>query len=135
MMSQGLYRLGRLSARRPWMVIGSWLCLAVVVVGSASTFGHKLEDSFRVPGLDSQKADDLLTAARTGQEGLTAQIVVTPRDGTTTFFDSAEARSALARVQSAAAALPHVLSTSDPVAAVEAGQAAARRSGVVSRNG
>ena len=135
MMSQGLYRLGRFSVRRPWLVIGSWLVLTVVVVGAASTFGHKLEDSFRVPGLDSQKANDLLTTAGTGQEGLTAQVVVTPLDPTTTSFDSADARAALARVQSGAAALPDVLSTSDPVTALEAGQAAARSSGVVSPDG
>jgi RND superfamily putative drug exporter len=135
MMSQGLYRLGRLSARRPWAVIGSWLVLAIVVVGAASAFGHKLEDSFRVPGLDSQQANDLLAAAGTGQDGVTAQIVVTPRDGTATFFDSAAARDALAEVQSGAAALPHVLSTSDPVGALRAGPDAARASGVVSPDG
>jgi RND superfamily putative drug exporter len=135
MMLQGLYSLGRFSARRPWLVIGSWLVLAVVVVGAASTFGHKLEDSFRVPGLDSQKANDLVTAAGTGQAGLTAQIVVTPLDGTATFFDSAEARAALVKVQSGAAALPHVLTTSDPLGALTAGPDAARRSGVVSPDG
>src|ERR1700675_1622326 len=98
MMSQRLYPLGHRSARRPWAVVGSWLVLAIVVVGAASTFGHKLEDSFRVPGLDSQQANDLLTAGETGQAGLTAQIVVTPKDGTATFFDSAPARAALAGV-------------------------------------
>ena len=135
MMSQGLYRLGRFSARRPWVVIGSWLVLALVVVGTASVFGHKLEDSFRVPGLDSQQANDLLAAAGTGQDGVTAQIVVTPRDGTATFFDSAAARDALSEVQSGAAALPHVLSTGDPVGALRAGPDAARASGVVSPDG
>ena len=62
MMSQSLYRLGHLSARRPWVVIGTWLILAVFVVGAASAFGHKLEDSFRVEGLDSQQANDLIAA-------------------------------------------------------------------------
>jgi RND superfamily putative drug exporter len=134
-MSQGLYRLGCFSARRPWVVIGSWLVLAVVVVGAASAFGHKLEDSFRVPGMDSQQANDLLTAAGTGQAGVTAAIVVTPLDATSTFFDSGPARDALAEVQSGAAVLPHVLSTSDPVGALRSGPAAARASGVVSPDG
>jgi RND superfamily putative drug exporter len=135
MMSQRLYRLGRLSARRPWAVVGSWLVLAIVVVGAASTFGDKLEDSFRVPGLDSQQANDLLTAGETGQAGLTAQIVVTPKDGKATFFDSAPARAALAGVQSGAAALPHVLATGDPLGALAAGPDAAQHSGVVSSDG
>ena len=36
MMSQSLYRLGRLSVRRPWVVIGSWLVLAVVGVSATA---------------------------------------------------------------------------------------------------
>ncbi len=135
MMSQALYRLGRFNARRPWVAIGSWLALAIIVVAAASTFGHKLEDSFRVPGLDSQKANDLMTAAGTGQAGLTAQVVVTPLDPAATFFDSAPARAALVTVQTGAAGLPHVLATGDPVGALAAGQDAARRSGVVSPDG
>ncbi len=135
MLSQSLYRLGRLSARRPWIVIGSWLVLAVAVVAAAGAFGHKLEDSFRVPGLDSQRANDLVIAAGTGQVGITAQVVVTPQDDGATFFDSASARAALATVQTGAAALPHVLSTGDPVGALAAGPAAAKRSGVVSSDG
>ena len=135
MMSQSLYRLGHLSARRPWVVIGSWLVFAAVVVGAASTLGHKLEDSFRVPGLDSQQANDLVTAAGTGQAGLTAQIAVTPLDDSATFFDSPQARAALAEVQAGAAALPNVLSTSDPVGALTAGSDTAQRSDVVSPDG
>ena len=47
MMSKSLYRLGHLAARRPWVVIGSWLVLAVVVVGASGAFGHRLKDSCR----------------------------------------------------------------------------------------
>src|SRR6185312_4324932 len=109
MMSQSLYRLGRMSARRPWLVISSWLVLAVVVVGASSAFGQRLKDSLQVPGLDSQRASDLMAAAGAGNAGLTAQVVVTPRAEAATFFDSAQARSALAQLQAGAAALPHVL--------------------------
>ena len=111
MMSQSLYRLGHLAARRPWVVIGSWLVLAVVVVGASGAFGHRLKDSMQVPGLDSQQASELMAAAGASDAGLTAQVVVTPLDDDATFFDSAEARSALATLQSDAAALPHVLRT------------------------
>jgi len=135
MMSQALYRLGRLAARRAWVMIGWWLVLSVLVIGAAIGFGHKLVDSPAVPGLDSQQATDLLAAAKSGQDGLTAQVVVTPADPTATFFDSAAARAALARVQTGVAALPHVLGTSDPVGALAAGRqpGAARR--VVSPDG
>jgi RND superfamily putative drug exporter len=135
MMSQSLYRLGRLSASRPWVVIGSWLVLAVVVVGASSAFGHRLKDSMQVPGLDSQQASELMAAAGAGDAGLTAQVVVTPLAKDATFFDSAQARSALARLQSGAAALPHVLSTTDPAGALAADPEVAVQRGVVSADG
>jgi RND superfamily putative drug exporter len=135
MMSQSLYRLGRLAARRPWLVIGSWLVLAVVVVAASSMFGHRLKDSLEVPGLDSQRASDLMAAAGADDAGLTAQMVVTPRDHDATFFDSEQARSALAHLQAGAAALPHVLETTDPVGALAAGQDVAVDRGVVSADG
>lgn len=104
-----LYRLGRYAARRPWRVIGAWLVISALVVAASSAFGQKLEESFGAPGVDSQHATDLLSAAGSDQAGLTAQVVVTPLDGGTTFQNSAAARAALARIQSAAAELPQVL--------------------------
>ena len=115
MMSTSLYRLGHLAARRPWVVIGSWLVLAVVVVGASGAFGHRLKDSMQVPGLDSQQASELMAAAGATDAGLTAQVVVTPLDDDATFFDSAAARSALATLRSDAAALPHVLKATEVV--------------------
>jgi RND superfamily putative drug exporter len=135
MISQSLYRLGRLSARRPWLVIGSWLVLTLVVVGASSTFGQRLKDSLQVPGLDSQQASELMAAAGAGDDGLTAQVVVTPLAADATFFDSAEARSALAQLQAGAAALPHVLRTTDPAGALAAGPQVAVQRGVVSADG
>jgi putative drug exporter of the RND superfamily len=115
MMSTPLYRLGHLAARRPWVVIGSWLVLTVVVVGASSAFGHRLKDSMQVPGLDSQQASELMAAAGATDAGLTAQVVVTPLDDDATFLDSAAARSALATLRSDAAALPHVLEVTEAV--------------------
>ncbi len=110
-MSQLLYRLGRFCARRPLVVIGSWLVVSVLVVGASGAFGRELEDSFDAPGVDSQLATELLTAAGSDQAGLTAQLVVTPRDERATLLGSAE----LAELRTGAAALPHVLGASDPV--------------------
>ena len=114
MLSYALYRWGRLAARRPWAVIGSWLVVSVLVVGASGAFGQRLQDSFEVPGLDSQEAADLLTAARSDQAGLTAQVVLTPLDDRATFHDSADARAALTQVRAAVAGLPKVLGTTEP---------------------
>src|SRR6266540_6837949 len=121
MMSNSLYRLGRFAAHRPWAVIGAWVVVAVLVVAASSAFGQKLEESFGAPGVDSQQATDLLAAAGSDQAGLTAQVVVTPRDDRVTFFNSPDARAALSQVQRAAAELPHVLATSDPAGGLAAG--------------
>jgi putative drug exporter of the RND superfamily len=50
-MRSNLYRLGRYSARRPWVVIGAWLVVAALVVAASGAFGKKLEESFGAPGV------------------------------------------------------------------------------------
>ena len=134
-MSYALYRLGRFAARRPWVVIGSWLAVSVLVIGASGFFGHELEDSFEVPGLDSQAAVDLMSKTQSDRAGLTAQVVMTPIDDDVTFFDSVDAQNALADVQARIAALPNVLGTSDPASALAAGSDAAAANGSVSPDG
>jgi putative drug exporter of the RND superfamily len=134
-MSHALYRLGRFAARRPWTVVATWLLVAIVVIGASAGFGRKLEDSFTAPGLDSTAALDLLTAAQSDSAGPTAQVVMTPLEASTTFFDSADAQAAVAKVQAAVTAMPKVLGASDPAAALAAGRDAAVASGSVSPDG
>ena len=134
-LSNTLYRLGRFAARRPWTVIGTWLIVSVLVIGASGVFGQELEDKFEVPGLDSQLAIDLLIEAQSDTAGLTAQVVMTPLDDSDTFFDSADARAALSDVQTAVAALPKVLATSDPAGALAAGPENAAASGAISPDG
>ena len=43
-MSNLLYRLGRSAATRPWVAIGAWVVLALVVIASSVAFGRDLED-------------------------------------------------------------------------------------------
>ena len=80
MLSQALYRWGRLAARHPWQVIGAWLLLVVVVLAASSAVGKKLEDSFAVPGTDSEQATELLTTTASAKAGLTMQLVLTPKN-------------------------------------------------------
>ena len=134
-MSKHLYRWGHWAARRPWAVIGAWVVVSVVVVSAAAAFGRQLEDSYQVPGLDSQQAVALQAAGGAVSAGLTAQVVLTPLDPSATFLDSPDARAALADVQSAVERLPHVLGTNDPVGALAAGGGAATRSGAISADG
>lgn len=134
-MSHALYRIGRFAARRPWLVITTWLIVAVSVVTASTTMGKELEDSFAVPGLDSQEATDLLSQSHSEQAGLTARVVVSPLDGSATFFESAEEQEALASVRNEFASLPRLVGISDPVAALAKGPEVAVDSGQISADG
>ncbi|WP_395293645.1 MMPL family transporter [Kitasatospora hibisci] len=135
MLSKALLLVGAGAARHPWRVIAAWLIAATLAVLAAIAFGGRTADSMTAPGLDSQRAAELIERAGTGQEGMTAQVVVTPLDSGATFFDPGSARTALTRLQTEVERLPHVLGTSDPVGVLDAGGDAAVRGGLVSADG
>ncbi|MFF0426628.1 MMPL family transporter [Streptomyces sp. NPDC004520] len=135
MLSKALLRLGASAARHPWRVIAAWLIAATLAVLAAVAFGGRTADSMTAPGLDSQRAAELIERAGTGQEGMTAQVVVTPLDDGATFFDDDGARTALTRLRTEVERLPHVLGTSDPAGALDAGGDTAVRGGLVSADG
>ena len=112
-MSTHLYRLGRFAARRPWVVIGTWVALFVIVMAATAGLGKDLEDSMEVPGLDSQTAVDLLSLAESDSAGLTAQVVATPI-GDTESFSSIEERAALEELVAGLGSLPNVVGTGEP---------------------
>ncbi|MFE6064027.1 MMPL family transporter [Streptomyces sp. NPDC056431] len=134
MLSKALLHLGASAARHPWRVIAAWLIATTLAVLAAVAFGGRTADSMTAPGLDSQRAAELIERAGTGQEGMTAQVVVTPVDDGATFFDDG-ARTALARLRAEVQRLPHVLGTSDPAGALGIGGDTAVRGGLVSADG
>jgi len=134
-MSRMLYRIGRFAARHPGRVIGAWFLVAVVVVGASFSFGRDLEDSFSVPGLDSQNAIELLASAQSEQAGITARVVATPLDQGTTFFDATIASRSLADLERAVAALPNVVASSQPSTLLATSQNAAIGAGAISADG
>ncbi|MFI8824886.1 MMPL family transporter [Streptomyces sp. NPDC053431] len=135
MLSKALLRLGASAARHPWRVIAAWLMAATLAVLAAVAFGGRTADSMTAPGLDSRQAAELIERAGTGQEGMTAQVVVTPLHDGATFFDDDGARTALTRLRAEMRRLPHVLGASDPAGALEAGGDTAVRGGLVSADG
>ncbi|MGW2699951.1 MMPL family transporter [Streptomyces sp. NPDC001340] len=135
MLSKTLSRLGAGSALHPWRVIAAWLLAAALAVVAAIAVGGRTADSMTAPGLDSQRAAELIERAGTGQDGMTAQVVVTPLDSGATFFEHGSARTALARLRAEVRRLPHVLDTSDPAGALDLGGDTAVRGGLVSADG
>ena len=74
-MSAFLYRLGRSCARHPFRVLGVWLVAAVALVALQGQTGGRYNNRIRVPGVESQRAADVLTNRFPSQSGKTARIV------------------------------------------------------------
>ncbi len=80
-MSSFLFRLGRSAARHPWRVIGAWLMAAVVVMALSGSIGGSFKDNFRVPGVESQKAADVLSERFPSEAGGSGRLVFHRDDG------------------------------------------------------
>ncbi|CAB4980292.1 MAG: MMPL family transporter [Actinobacteria bacterium] len=81
-MSRFLYRLGRTCVTRRWLVLAVWLLAAVgaSLVGRLS--GGKTQDVFEIPGVESQRAVDVLTERFPAASGTSAQVVFKVSAGT-----------------------------------------------------
>ncbi len=69
LMSRLLYRLGHFSGRHPWRVLAAWLVLGISIFMLNSTAGGEPDESFSIPGAESQRAADAI-ADRFPQETL-----------------------------------------------------------------
>ncbi|MDF2967926.1 MAG: family transporter [Nocardioidaceae bacterium] len=111
-MSIMLYRLGLTIARRRGLFIGVWMVVLTGIVGASVALGDNYDDTFTVPGTQSQQGQDLLLD-RFNQSGTSAQILFTAASGKIT--DSANA-SAVKRLAHRVDEVEHV-SMSNPLAA------------------
>src|SRR3954467_12901729 len=84
-----LYRLGGVIARRAVVVLGVWVLIFVGLVGANVMLGDHYNDTFTLPGTESQEGQDLL-AARFGLTGTSGQIYFGTTQGKIT--DSANAK-------------------------------------------
>ncbi len=75
-MASVLYRLGRWSARHRWVVVAVWLGVLIAVGVASVALKGPTDDSFSVPGTQSQQALNLLAKTFPGTGGATARVVV-----------------------------------------------------------
>lgn len=86
-MASFLYRIGRASYRRWYIVLASWIALLAVVGGLAAAFSAPASSSFTIPGIPSERAQTLLTErfpSDTGEDPQTAptfNMVIATEDG------------------------------------------------------
>ncbi len=105
-----LARWGRLAVRRRRAVLGGWVVGLAVLGAVVAGFGGQLANEFKIPGVDSQRAYDLLAARFPSQSGDTAQVVVRADAGVADPAVRARVDALLAEV----AALPQVTGVVSP---------------------
>ncbi|MBV9832255.1 MAG: MMPL family transporter [Marmoricola sp.] len=82
-MSIFLFKLGGMIARHRGTVVATWVLLLALLGGAASMLGDHFDDSFSIPGTESQQGQDLL-AQRFGLTGTSGQILFTTTTGSIT---------------------------------------------------
>ena len=82
-MATVLYRIGRGSFRRRWLVAAAWLVAVLLAVGAAATAPAAEEEGISMPGTESQQAFDLLDERFPGasSQGAEARLVFQAPDG------------------------------------------------------
>jgi RND superfamily putative drug exporter len=111
-LSTYLFRLGRWAFRRRRLVLGIWLLIAVGTIVTAIASGGKTNDTFTIPGTESQQTTDLLQQKLPALAGGQTQVVFAVPEGAkvgdTAYRNGIE--SAVGRMKT----VPQVVSVSDP---------------------
>ena len=103
-MTSLLSSIASVAGRRPRAATVAVLLALVAVVAGAITAGGTFKDDFTVPGIESQRAQDLLEQRFPAQSGTTATLVFTGA------LDRGEIRASLGEI----GRQPHVIAVEDP---------------------
>ncbi|WP_411698126.1 MMPL family transporter [Conyzicola sp.] len=79
-MASLLYRLGRFSARRAWLVIVAWVVILGLAGGAYALFGGTLTSAVSIPGTATQKVSDELAEKFPQASGGRGTVVFTTTD-------------------------------------------------------
>ena len=102
-----LARIAGACAKHPWRVIASWGSVVVLLIALNAAFHGKLINDFKIPGSDTQKATDLITAKFGGHKGAALRVVVASKDGQR--VDSAQHAAVIRKMLVASRASEHEL--------------------------
>jgi RND superfamily putative drug exporter len=108
-----LFKVAAGAIRRRRLVVVAWLALVFAAAGAAVAWSGPTSDALRIPGAESQSANDLLVERFPEAAGSSAQLVFRSADGGTLAEAAAEVE--IERVLAAAATLPDVVGTVGPV--------------------
>jgi RND superfamily putative drug exporter len=114
-MASRLYMWARWAVRRRGRVIAVWILLLTVVGGLGITMHGKVTTEFSVPGIESQKAQDLLEEKFPEAAGGVARVVFAAPENTT--LTAPKAKAAIEASLNKAAQVSGVVNVSDPLKA------------------
>ena len=81
-MANILYRIGHFAGRRPWRVLGVWVLFVLSVFMLNASFGGDSDESFSIPGAESQRAADAIKDRFPEQTLYTSNVIFHSDDGT-----------------------------------------------------
>ncbi len=110
-MASALTRLGRVAFRRRRLVLAIWLALFGAAALGAATLSGSTDDTFSIPGTESQQAIDLLQERLPEANGASGRIVFAAPPGATL---TGARRAAVAGAVAQLAHVPGVQAASDP---------------------
>jgi RND superfamily putative drug exporter len=111
-MTRVLYRLGRFGGRHPWRLLAIWFVAAIAVLQLNGHIGGSTNETFQLPGSESQQAADALEDRFPQQSTHTSNVVLHVPDGLSDSAVKAAVGAALDRL----ADVDHMLGVSDPYA-------------------
>ncbi|GAB2768693.1 MMPL family transporter [Amycolatopsis magusensis] len=111
-MSSFLYRVGRAAARARVLVVALWVVVLAVAGGAAALLNQGTDDTFAIPGSESQEALDHLGRVFPEVSGTSAQLVLLVPDGQR--VDTEARRAAVADAVARINAVDQVATAVDP---------------------
>src|SRR5262245_58417297 len=109
-MSHVLYRIGNYAGRHPWRIILAWIFVAGAIFMLNASHGGKYDESFSLPGSESQRAADAIQD-RFPQETLySSNVIFHSEDGLT----DPETKAAIEQAVENLSQGPHVIAVSSP---------------------
>ena len=109
-MSHVLYKIGNFAGRHPWRIIGAWVFLAGAIFMVNSSHGGGYDETFSLPGSESQAAADAIQD-RFPQETLySSNVVLHSDEGLTSPATRAAVEQAVQKLSEG----PHVIAVSSP---------------------
>jgi len=109
-MSRLLYRIGHFAGRHPWRVLAAWILIAVTAFMLNSSVGGSPDESFSIPGAESQKAADAIEERFPQETVNTSNVIFHDEKGLTT----PAAQAAVEKAVSQLAGGEHVIDVADP---------------------